>query len=58
MFEKNINDNPNECLQDMLCHIRNLVCLMEYDDIDGMEKLVNMAIGLSAQIDYNNADEE
>lgn len=58
MFDKNNNDNPNKLLQDMLCHIRNLVCLMEYEDIDGMEKLVNMAIGLSAQIDYNDADEE
>ena len=46
MFDVNNNDNPNKCLQDMLCHIRNLVCLMEYEDIDGMERLVNMAISL------------
>lgn len=56
MFDVN-NDNPNNRLQDMLCHIRNLVCLMEYGDIDGMEKLVNMAISLSAQIDYNYKEE-
>lgn len=52
-------DNKNkQYLEDILQHLRNLICLMEYEDIDGMEKLVNMAIGLSAQIDYNDADEE
>ena len=58
MFDINNNDNPNKCLQDMLCHIRNLVCLMEYEDIDGMEKLVDMAISLSAQLGNNDVDEE
>ena len=46
---KHINENK-QCLQTILNHITALVCLMEYEDIKSMEKLVNMSISLSAQI--------
>lgn len=52
-----MNENK-QCLQAMLNHITALVCLMEYEDIGGMEKLVNMAISLSAQLGNNDVDEE
>ena len=46
---EHINENK-QCLQTILNHITALVCLMEYEDIKSMEKLVNMSISLSAQI--------
>lgn len=52
-----MNENK-QCLQAMLNHITALVCLMEYEDIKSMGKLVDMGISLSAQIDYNDADDE
>lgn len=44
-----MNENK-QCLQAILNHITTLVCLMEYEDIKSMEKLVDMGINLSAQI--------
>lgn len=44
-----MNENK-QCLQAMLNHIASLVCLMEYEDIKSMGKLVDMGISLSAQI--------
>lgn len=40
-----------QCLQAMLSHITDMVCLMEYEDIKSMDKLVNMGINLAAQIE-------
>lgn len=44
-------DNKNkQYLEDILQHLRNLICLMEYEDIKAMQKLVDMATNVSAQL--------
>lgn len=44
-------DNTNkQCMEDILQHLRKLICAMEYEDIKTMQKLVDMATNVSAQL--------
>lgn len=45
-----MNNINKQCLEDILQHLRKLICLMEYEDVKTIQKFVDMATSVSAQL--------
>jgi hypothetical protein len=46
-MENNIN---KECMEEILQHLKKLICLTEFEDIKSLGKLVDMSTSVSAQL--------
>ena len=44
---KNIN---KQCMEKILCHLTNLICLTEFGEIKELSKLVDLSTTVSAQL--------
>ena len=50
-MEKNINQI---CLEKILSHLTKLICITEFENIKDLQKLVDMATSVSAQLNVTN----
>lgn len=50
-MEKNINQT---CLEKILSHLTKLICITDFENMKDLQKLVDMATSVSAQLNVTN----
>lgn len=43
-----------ECLEKILSHLTKLICITEFENMKDLQKLVDMAMSVSAQLNVTN----
>ena len=54
-MENNINQT---CLENILSHLTKLICITEFENMKDLQKLVDMATSVSAQLNVTNTSDE
>lgn len=45
-----MDDVNKQCMERILTHLTSLICLSEFENIKGLERLVDMSTSVSAQL--------